>query len=65
MPKSFEEIVESERRYINSKLEKPISTVWIYFRLDLLLEKLVEHTDKESKVKLVSPNGHYVSNYQH
>jgi hypothetical protein len=31
MPKSFEEIVESERRYILRKLEKPISTDWIYF----------------------------------
>ncbi|MDD3235857.1 MAG: sugar transferase [Candidatus Cloacimonetes bacterium] len=31
MPKSFEEIVESERRYIMRKLEKPFSTDWIYF----------------------------------
>ncbi len=31
MPKSFEEIVESERRYILRKLEKPLTTDWIYF----------------------------------
>ncbi len=31
MPKSFEEIVESERKYILRKLAKPISTDWIYF----------------------------------
>jgi hypothetical protein len=31
MPKSFDEIVESERRYILRKLEKPFSTDWIYF----------------------------------
>lgn len=31
MPKSFEEIVESERRYILQKLEKPFATDWVYF----------------------------------
>ena len=31
MPKSFEEIVESERRYINLKMQKPFSTDWHYF----------------------------------
>ena len=31
MPKSFEEIVESERRYIMRKLEKPFRTDWVYF----------------------------------
>jgi lipopolysaccharide/colanic/teichoic acid biosynthesis glycosyltransferase len=31
MPKSFEEIVESERRYIMQKLEKPFRTDWVYF----------------------------------
>lgn len=31
MPKTFEEIVDSERRYIERKLQKPFSTDWIYF----------------------------------
>jgi lipopolysaccharide/colanic/teichoic acid biosynthesis glycosyltransferase len=31
MPKSFEEIVESERRYVLRKLEKPFITDWKYF----------------------------------
>jgi len=31
MPKTMEEIVESERRYIQSKLQKPFSTDWRYF----------------------------------
>ena len=31
MPKTMEEIVDSERRYILSKLEKPFSTDWRYF----------------------------------
>jgi len=31
MPKSFEEIVESERRYIMKKMEKPFKTDWVYF----------------------------------
>ncbi|MDY0151571.1 MAG: sugar transferase [Candidatus Cloacimonas sp.] len=31
MPKSFEEIVESERRYILRKMEKPFRTDWAYF----------------------------------
>jgi len=31
MPKTFEEIVDSERRYIQSKLQKPFSTDWRYF----------------------------------
>jgi hypothetical protein len=31
MPKSFEDIVESERRYLRQKLEKPLVTDWKYF----------------------------------
>jgi len=31
MPKSFEDIVESERRYLMQKLEKPLITDWKYF----------------------------------
>lgn len=31
LPESFEEIVESERRYILAKLEKPFATDWKYF----------------------------------
>jgi len=31
MPKTFEEIVESERKYLIRKLEKPISTDLVYF----------------------------------
>jgi len=31
MPRTFEEIVESERRYILRKLHKPYSTDWVYF----------------------------------
>ncbi|MDD2331967.1 MAG: sugar transferase, partial [Candidatus Cloacimonetes bacterium] len=31
MPKSFDEIVESERRYLLRKTEKPFTTDWIYF----------------------------------
>ena len=31
MPSSFDEIVESERRYILSKMEKPFRTDWRYF----------------------------------
>ncbi len=31
MPKTMEEIVESERQYIQSKLQKPFSTDWRYF----------------------------------
>lgn len=31
MPKTFEEIVESERRYLLQKLEKPFRTDWKYF----------------------------------
>ena len=31
MPKTFEEIVDSERRYIERKLQKPFSTDWVYF----------------------------------
>ena len=31
MPSSFEEIVESERRYLLSKMQRPIRTDWSYF----------------------------------
>ena len=31
MPKTFDEIVESERRYLLQKLEKPFRTDWKYF----------------------------------
>jgi len=31
MPKSFDEIVESERRYIMRKLKSPLRTDWVYF----------------------------------
>ncbi|MDD4309751.1 MAG: sugar transferase [Candidatus Cloacimonetes bacterium] len=31
MPKSFEEIVESERRYLMLKMDKPLTTDWVYF----------------------------------
>jgi len=31
MPSTFDEIVESERRYILSKMEKPFRTDWKYF----------------------------------
>ncbi len=31
MPKTFDEIVESERRYIEAKLKKPFMTDWKYF----------------------------------
>jgi len=31
LPVSFEEIVESERRYIQKKMQKPFRTDWIYF----------------------------------
>jgi len=31
MPKTFEDIVESERRYVLRKLEKPFHTDWVYF----------------------------------
>lgn len=31
MPKTFDEICESERRYIEAYLERPIRTQWVYF----------------------------------
>jgi len=31
MPTTFEEIVESEKRYIQAKMEKPFLTDWKYF----------------------------------
>lgn len=31
MPVSFEEIVESERRYLKKKMERPVRTDWVYF----------------------------------
>ncbi|MDZ4121239.1 MAG: sugar transferase, partial [Candidatus Cloacimonadaceae bacterium] len=31
MPKTFEDIIESERRYILSKMQKPFTTDWRYF----------------------------------
>jgi hypothetical protein len=31
MPGTFDEIVESERRYLMQKLEKPLATDWKYF----------------------------------
>jgi len=31
MPKGFDEIIESERRYLQLKQEKPYSTDFIYF----------------------------------
>jgi len=31
LPKSFDELIESERRYLLSKKEKPFSTDWKYF----------------------------------
>nr|MDK2851735.1 hypothetical protein [Candidatus Cloacimonadota bacterium] len=31
LPSSFEEIVESERRYLLQKMERPLRTDWIYF----------------------------------
>jgi len=31
MPKSFEDIVESERRYLMLKLKNPLLTDWKYF----------------------------------
>ena len=31
MPKTFEEIVESERQYLKKKMEHPLRTDWVYF----------------------------------
>ncbi|MBM4399779.1 MAG: sugar transferase, partial [Candidatus Cloacimonetes bacterium] len=31
MPKTFDEIISSERRYLEQKREKPFSTDWKYF----------------------------------
>jgi hypothetical protein len=31
MPKTFDDIVESERRYLRQKLKKPLRTDWKYF----------------------------------
>ena len=51
---------------IRKKVYKPQIREAIYYGLDLLLEKLVEHTDKESKVKLDAQNkGQSVPIYQH
>ena len=31
MPKTFDEICDSERRYIEAYLERPLRTQWMYF----------------------------------
>jgi hypothetical protein len=31
MPETFEEICESERKYLEAYLEKPAGTQWVYF----------------------------------